>query len=149
MTVDEWKELTRTDEEAGLVDKVTWQSALTFLPGFFLYHCLPIMLRYVIYRFWKFMRVTYLYPLQKRWAVMDARLDAWLSHVGGNGWRFSQRMVRLRLHGKIGMGRELRYRLGVIMGQDPEEMCWRIVKPQSQSSLHTESSPNRHPAAQV
>ena len=106
-TVDEWKELTKTDEDLEEKKVMTWKSALTFFHGFVVFHIIPLSFRYTWYRFWKYLRLQYLYPLQKKWALLDAKMDASLSNFAGNGYRFSRAMVSMRLHGKIGPGREL------------------------------------------
>lgn len=116
--VEEVKELTKIDRDVVTTPEMTWKTRFAFFHGFITFHVIPMSIRYSWYRFWKWLRLQYLYPLQKRWALWDARIDAMLSKLGGNDYQFSHVMVFLRLHGKIGPGRELKYRWGLIRGKD-------------------------------
>jgi len=137
-TVDEWKELTQTDDVEPR-QEMTWKTALTFFRGFVVFHVIPLSIRYTWHRMWKFLRMWYLYPLQKKWALMDARIDAFLSNLAGNGFRFSRAMVSMRLHGRIGPGREMRYRLGLLRGKDVDH-CLAFLSPRTLKTDATEST---------
>lgn len=131
--VEEFKKLSRWEEYQH--PPMTWITTITFFKGFLNYHVLPLFIRYNWYRFWKFMRIFFFYPLQKQWAKWDARFDAILSRLGGNGYRYSRTMVSMRLHRKIGPGRELRYRYGLLRGKDVDH-CIEFLR---SNTLQTET----------
>lgn len=115
--VAEWKNLTRTDEEVGRVQVMTWKTVLFFLPGFIRFHVVPVYFRYIAFRFQKFIRLNFLYPLQWKMALLDAQFDAFLHGLSTKERTFALGMSMMRLHGRIGPGKELVYRFGLIRGK--------------------------------
>ena len=139
MAKEEWKEITQMGVDPLTKPPMTWKSRMLFFRGFIIHYVIPVSLRYFLYRFWKFIRVILLYPLQKRWALIDARFDAILAKCGSGEYRFSRAMVNMRLHGKIGPWRELRYRSGLLMGKDVDH-CTELFRLHSPSPSSQKNS---------
>eukprot|EP00210_Caulerpa_lentillifera_P005821 g5567.t1 len=115
--VAEWKNLTRTDEEVGEIEPMTWKTVLFFIPGFIRFHVIPVFFRYIVFRFQKYIRLKLLYPLQWKMALLDAQLDAVLYSLKTKERKFALGMSLSRLHGRIGPGKELSYRFGLLLGK--------------------------------
>lgn len=135
--VAEWKNLTRTDEEVGQVQVMTWKTILCFLPGFVRFHVVPVYFRYIAFRFQKYIRLKYLYPLQKKVARWDSRFDAFLHKLSTKESNFALGMTMMRLHGRIGPGKDLMYRFGLIIGK-PLDSWKKLISDDEEEEVEKE-----------
>ena len=139
MTRYEWNEIMQLDIDEEDKPPMSVKTSLLFFRGFFIHYVIPVSIRYIWYRFWLFSRRVFLYPLQKRWALFDARFDALLAKCGSGEYRFSRAMVNMRLHGRIGPWRELRYRCGLLLGKDVDH-CTELFRLHSPSPSSQKNS---------
>lgn len=124
--VKEWEMMHRQrDSDMNVV------TALAFLPGWMKYYLVPLPIKYVIFLAWLSLRRRLLYPLQKKWVKIDAKIDAYCARVGArrvgreiNGQEcFSMGMLWARFHGRVSPLRDIQYRWRLLRTGDVS--CWR------------------------
>lgn len=110
---------------------MTVLTALAFVPGWMKYFLVPLPIKYLIHLVWLSLRRRLLYPTQKKWVKVEAKIDAYCSRVGARrkGRELSGRdsysfgMVWARFHGRVSPWQDIRYRLRLLRSGDVS--CWK------------------------